>query len=502
MKKKSLLIICLVMVWVLSLGLSSAKAAEIKAFRGLNDIPPIKNKRPIHVALEAGGVAEKQLALLKAFSDKTGVPVTHELMVMSLCYSKIMPELIGGTGAYDTVVTETTWSNEWDPFIYDVAELSKKYEPGGVEALKLDLAGISKTQLRCASTRDGRLKGIPYYTYDTFQFIRQDVLDDPIEKKNFKAKYGYELRAPVKYKELYDQAEFFTRKKGELLKGKPLKWNLYGVSLMAGNFAHVQDELQPMVWGAGCRFMRPVKDSSGKVVKYQITKKDADQLLFALEFYHSLMKFASPGCENAYWDFVTMEFNEGRTINVPFLYVSLNQWATDVYKNIPGASMALYPVVGNVHTGLGYVGNFYQGVTKASKNPEAGFWLMRYLGSQEGQRDFIESGWPGIRSDIYEDPKYQAKEWWLRVGMKGKAMLYSWKHDLTPEFIDTEYNYSSSAAGRIYEMTILPWHESAVGIKTPLQAAKYTVKQTIELQTKFGGQPIEVDPEVTKWLKE
>jgi hypothetical protein len=51
-------------------------------------------------------------------------------------------------------------------------------------------------------------------------------------------------------------------------------------------------------------------------------------------------------------------------------------------------------------------------------------------------------------------------------------------------------------------MTILPWHESAVGIKTPLQAAKYTVKQTIELQTKFGGQPIEVDPEVTKWLKE
>jgi multiple sugar transport system substrate-binding protein len=500
MKKKSFLMICVVVVWVLSLGVSSA--ADIKPFRGLADIPEIKNKRPIHVALEAGGVAEKQLALLKAFSDKTGVPVTHELMVMSLCYSKIMPELIGGTGAYDTVVTETTWSNEWDPYIYDVAELSKKYEPGGVEALKLDLAGISKTQLRCASTRDGRLKGIPYYTYDTFMFLRTDVLEHPTEKANFKAKYGYELAPPKKYKELYNLAEFFTRKKGDLLKGEPLKWNLYGVALMAGNYAHVQDELQGMVWGAEKRFMRPVRDSSGKIVKYSITKADADQLYFGLDFYHSLMKFASPGCENAYWDFVTMEFNEGRTICVPFLYVSLNQWATDVYKNIPGASMDLYPVVGEPRTGLGYVGNFYQGVAKASKNPEAGFWLMRYLGSQEGQREFTESGWPGIRTDIYMDPKYQAKEWWTRVGMKAKALLYSWEHDLTPQFLDTVYNYNSSAAGRIYEMTILPWHQSAVGIKTPLEAAKYTVQQTIDLQTKFGDAPVEVDPAVTKWLAE
>jgi hypothetical protein len=80
MKKKSLLIICLVMVLVLSLGVSSAKA--IKPFKGLADIPEIKNKRPIHVALEAGGGAEIQLKYIKKFSEKTGVPVTHELMLM------------------------------------------------------------------------------------------------------------------------------------------------------------------------------------------------------------------------------------------------------------------------------------------------------------------------------------------------------------------------------------------------------------------------------------
>jgi len=475
-------------------------AVKIKAFKGLADIPEIENKRPIHVALEAGGVAEFQLKLLEAFSERTGVPITYELMLMAVCYPKIMPELIAGTGAYDCVVTETTWSNEWDPYLYDLAELSEMYEPGGVAALELDLAGISATQLRCASTRDGVIKGLPYYTFDCGQFIRQDVLDDPIEKEAFKARYGYELVIPTEYQELYDQSEFFTRKKGELLKGEPLEWDLYGCALMAGKFPHVHDELQAMVWGAGARFMRPVRDAAGIVVGFEITKSDVDQLLWALEYYHSLMKFASPGCTTGFWDFVTMQFIEGYTINVPFLYISLNQWATDVEANIPGAELALYPCVGEPYLGLGYVGNFYQGVTRASENPEAAFWLARYLSSWEGQLEFGEAGWPVIRTDFYEHPKYETEEWWGRVGMKSEFLLDLWDNYLTPEFCDDVFNFNSSAAGRIYEMHILPMHESAVGLKTPENACKYIISQEIELQTKFGELPLTVEPEVTEWL--
>ena len=69
MIKKSLLITCLVMMLVLSFGMSSSKA--IKPFKGLADIPEIKNKRPIHIALEAGGGAEIQLKYIKKFSEKT-----------------------------------------------------------------------------------------------------------------------------------------------------------------------------------------------------------------------------------------------------------------------------------------------------------------------------------------------------------------------------------------------------------------------------------------------
>ena len=44
MKRKNWLIICLVMVFVLSLGVTGAKA--IKPFKGLADIPEIKIRDP------------------------------------------------------------------------------------------------------------------------------------------------------------------------------------------------------------------------------------------------------------------------------------------------------------------------------------------------------------------------------------------------------------------------------------------------------------------------
>ena len=66
MKKKNLLIVCLVMVFALSLGASSAKA--IKPFKGLADIPEIKNKRPIHIALEAADTLHEKGVTVRVVS--------------------------------------------------------------------------------------------------------------------------------------------------------------------------------------------------------------------------------------------------------------------------------------------------------------------------------------------------------------------------------------------------------------------------------------------------
>jgi len=279
-------------------------APEVKKLLGIADIPEIENKTPIHVALEAGGSADLQLPLVEAFSEKTGVPVTYELILHNVQYAKLFPELAGGTGAYDTVVVESSWTTDWGPYLWNVEELAEIYDPGGLPSLYADISGISPTMLRCASTRDGDLKGIPYYTYHQVDFVRQDVLDDPTEQANFKAKYGYALAPPTTLDELYDQAEFFTREKGELLKGEPLTDNLYGTALMLGAF-EINDVISSIIWGRGGDYCDIIRDDKGKAIEFVITRKNKEDLKFALEYINSMHKFCSPGCDTAFWDYAT-----------------------------------------------------------------------------------------------------------------------------------------------------------------------------------------------------
>ena len=500
MKKKSLLIICLVMALVLSLGVSSSKAT--KPFKGLADIPEIKNKRPIHVALEAGGGAEIQLKYIKKFSEKTGVPVTHELMLMSVVYPKVMPELVAGTGAYDCTVVETTWTNEWSPYLYSIDELAAKFDPSGVEGWKLDAAGIGTTMRRCASDRFGVQYGMPYYTYDEFLFVREDITNHPTEKANFKAKYGYELKIPKTWKEVMDQAEFFTRKKGALLKGEPLKHDFYGFSAMAGNFAHVHDSYPSVLWGMGGNFQTVVKEKPfGDVIEYVWEKKNVELMIKAGEFYRKLvLDYSSPGCKTGFWDYNTSQIAEGYAYMMDN-YIPLDQWAFTVEEKVPGARLVIAPLPEAPYVSRGYVGNFYQGVTKASKNPEAAFWLMRYMGSYEFQKAAGEEGWASIRSDLYKEPQYKLPEWRTKIGARGEMLLRNWSEWSTPEVVDNYFHFNSKAAGRMYEMHILPLHQMANGMISVKDAVKWIITETITLEQKFGDRPIRVEEGIWELLK-
>ena len=112
----------------------------------LDDVPEIKNKRPIHVALEAGGGADLIIPFLQKFAEKTGIKVTSESHVFAGLYSKEIIELQGRTGAYDLVVTETSWTNEWEDYLYPMTELAKKYDPAGE-------AGLKKSRYRLRGVR-------------------------------------------------------------------------------------------------------------------------------------------------------------------------------------------------------------------------------------------------------------------------------------------------------------------------------------------------------------
>jgi multiple sugar transport system substrate-binding protein len=478
-QKKGLL---LVLVIALIAGFALSAPAAEKKF-SLEDVPQIKNKRPIHVALEAGGSADLIIPYLQKFAKKTGVKVTTESHVFAGLYSKEIVELQGRTGAYDIVVTETSWTNEWEDYLYPMFELAKKYDPEGKEGLKKYLAGHDPGLLRMCSTVDGTLMGIPYYTYTLIMIYREDVFNHPTERANFRKEYGYELAPAKTWGQLHDQAEFFTRKKGGKLKGETLDHDIYGLSMMAGRYPHVQDEVGARLWSQGGRWASPVRDKTGKLIGFKITERDKELLTRAFDSYVKDMPFAPPGTENAFWDFASSQFAGGNTMIIPHVYNSLWNWASSVEKEIPGAKAAANTTVGT----RPYTGAFHFSPSRDSRNPEAAYWCLKYIGSYQNQKEMAEGGWVSVRRDVLENPEYKDPKWHRQFGWV-PASLQTWDEQL-PD-VNDYLHFNSTAFGKLYEMMTIICHENAIKTRTPKESTELWVKTFKEIQTKYGKLPV------------
>jgi ABC-type glycerol-3-phosphate transport system substrate-binding protein len=460
----------------------------LEPFMGLDDVPVIADKDGLFVVLQ-GNVGEGALApFLQKFSDKTGVPIQYEEMIMSVLYPRVNVELISGSGAYDVICIEASSTNEWGRYLYSFQDLASQYDPMGIEGLYEDVQerGLHPTIYRACCDAQGNLMGLPYYTYQQCTFYREDVYTDPTEMANFTAQYGYDLAPPETWAQVHDQAEFFTREPGELLKGEPVTEKVYGITLMAGRY-EINDEISVRLWSKGGHWATPVRDSSGEIIEFVITKEDKELLAESLEEYIADLEYASPGCLTGFWDFCTAQIVAGLAIMDPHLYIPLDQWGYTVEQDIPGAVLSFDLSPGPIR-GCGYVGTFNNGVVKTTRNPEAAYWLCRYLSSYEVQKELTETGWSAIRMDVYDDPKYDAPEWQNLVEKRATICSESW--DALEPLVNDILHFNSDAMGKIYEEQIIICHDAVTGQITVEEAVRQLTETTIDLQTKFGTVPI------------
>jgi multiple sugar transport system substrate-binding protein len=438
--------------------------------------------------VEASGSGDTIVAFIEKFAKKTGLQVTHEMIVMSSAYAKQLNELQSHTGAYDLVMVETSWTNEWADYLNDIGDCAERFDPQGRPGLESDLVNYDPGLLRCASRTDGVLMGLPYYSYPCFQFIRKDVFDNETEQKNFKAKYGYDLAPARTWDEIHDQGEFFTRKKGDMLKGVALDHDVYGLAMMAGQFPHVQDEMAARIWAMGGRFGRPVRDSSGKVTAFSFNKKDQDIMLKAAKDYVRDMQYSPPGTENAFWDFAGSQFAAGNAIIMPDQYNGLWTWMVqDLKKNVPGGEVIAVPTPGM----RPYTGGFFMGICKDSKNLEAAYWLARYIASYEAQLEMpFAGGWPVTRFDVIRDakndPSISPEKFHEALGY-GEAQMITATFQLTD--VDDYVHFNSDAAGKLYDEMTNIFHENAVGVRPPEETVKHWGEKMVETQNTYGTLP-------------
>ena len=154
--------------------------------------------------------------LAPAFSAITGIKVTHDLIGEGDVVEKLQTQMQSGQNIYDAYVNDSDLiGTHWR---YQQARNLTDWMAGegaAVTSPTLDLADFIGT--RFSTGPDGKLYQLPDQQFANVYWFRYDWFNDPANKADFKAKYGYELGVPVNWSAYQDIAAFFT---GRVIDGK------------------------------------------------------------------------------------------------------------------------------------------------------------------------------------------------------------------------------------------------------------------------------------------
>ena len=170
--------------------------------------------------------------LAKAFSEITGIKLTHDLIGEGDVVEKLQTQMQSGRNIYDAYINDSDLIGTH--FRYQqIVPLSDWMGNEGADVTNpgLDLGdfiGISFT-----TGPDGKIYQLPDQQFANLYWFRYDWFTDPDLKAKFKAKYGYELGVPVNWSDDAATAEFYT--KGSLKRAKFSGSNLAGVTLFGAD---------------------------------------------------------------------------------------------------------------------------------------------------------------------------------------------------------------------------------------------------------------------------
>jgi len=386
---------CSSLIAVLIFSVSSPASED--GYFALSDIPKLDNKKPITMVVETGLWANHlEQQMLPDFTRATGVEVNLVTMELGQMYSTQQDAMTRGLGQYDLLALEAGWAKEWaaNGFTVPLLELAKQHDPEGEQGM-LDYLSPFYPALLDILSYQNEYHSVPWNNYIMGNHYRADLFEHPQEQADFAEQFGYPLAPPKTLQQLKDTAHFFTRKAGDTLAGKALDQPFWGIALMGGLKPHINDEFSAMIWGKGGRWLSPLYSSQNQLHGFRI-EADSDIVLEVAETYRDLLQYAHPVDENWAFRESANAFASGHVAMWPFAYN--NQWPISfkVEDNIAGASIGIAPVP----LGHPYTGAYSMAVAYDSKNPEAAYWLLKYIGSYKAQMAYARSGGSPCRMDV------------------------------------------------------------------------------------------------------
>ena len=153
--------------------------------------------------------------LARAFSEITGIEVTHDLIGEGDVVEKLQTQMQSGENIYDAYVNDSDLIGTH--FRYQQVRNLTDWmanEGASVTSPTLDLndfIGLSFT-----TGPDGKVYQLPDQQFANLYWFRYDWFTDPDIKQQFHDRFGYELGVPVNWSAYEDIADFFTNTIGTI----------------------------------------------------------------------------------------------------------------------------------------------------------------------------------------------------------------------------------------------------------------------------------------------
>jgi multiple sugar transport system substrate-binding protein len=349
---------------------------------------------------------------------------------------KLRLDYASGETSWDIVYTDNRYLTLWKNIgavtpVQDFIDNPKIADPRIKEEIKDVMPTFTDLVMR-----DGKMYQFPFALDTLVMAYRTDLLNDPTEKANFKKRYGYELKVPETYQEFYNIAQFFTRKKGDLLMGKVLQEDFYGTvhSQLRGDY--IQHDFIPYVMAFGGNLYH--NPSTMMPEWNDKIHKDAFRFMLSLKPFmpaevgvmtsgESLAQFTSGGRVA-----IVLEWAD-RTIKSasdPATSKVIGKWDYTAPPSVPGTGVnnASFKNI------ISYM------IYSKSKNQEAAYKLMERMAMREEAMDMIiNKALIPPRPSIINDPEVRKLPW---AGSLGKILNenidYFWHPDfeLNLEIVD------------------------------------------------------------------
>ncbi|WP_028879017.1 ABC transporter substrate-binding protein [Terasakiella pusilla] len=147
--------------------------------------------------------------LAKAFTEITGIKITHDLIGEGDVVEKLQTQMQSGKNIYDAYVNDSDLiGTHWR---YQQVRNLTDWMAGEGKDVTNPMLDIDDFIGKSFTTGpDGKLYQLPTQQFANLYWFRYDWFTNPDIKAKFKAKYGYDLGVPVNWSAYEDIAEFFT----------------------------------------------------------------------------------------------------------------------------------------------------------------------------------------------------------------------------------------------------------------------------------------------------